>query len=217
MCRLRRLKSFFALRHSTCHLHLISTWVILIETNVQGMHDLSNFKIQLSHDDFKHEVIFSVASLLLKVCICTMTYNVYVAFLGSSRSRRTRRRTQAMMQFSMPDLDASSAHSAICLKINQNELNFEEKVHFTFSNYNDSFWGNFWPFCWILGLEVFWQFKNTLGAETSAVPHSTYATHIATADFIWVRTTIFISPCSSQNFTACMMCKMNPQLNQKTV
>ena len=58
MCRLRRLKSFFALRHSTCHLHLISTWVILIETNVQGMHDLSNFKIQLSHDDFKHEVIF---------------------------------------------------------------------------------------------------------------------------------------------------------------
>ena len=127
MCRLRRLKSFFALRHSTCHLHLISTWVILIETNVQGMHDLSNFKIQLSHDDFKHEVIFSVASLLLKVCICTMTYNVYVAFLGSSRSRRTRRRTQAMMQFSMPDLDASSTHSVICLRINQNELNFDKK------------------------------------------------------------------------------------------
>ena len=147
MCRLRRRKSFFALRHSTCHLHLISTWVILIETNVQGMHDLSNFKIQLSHDDFKHEVIFSVASLLLKVCIY---YNVYVAFLGSSRSRRTRRRTQAMMQFSMPDLDASSTHSVICLKINQNELNFDEKVIPAFSYYNDSFWGNYWSFCRIL-------------------------------------------------------------------
>ena len=103
------------------------------------MHDLSNFKIQLSHDDFKHEVIFSVASLLLKVCICTMTYNVYVAFLGSSRSRRTRRRTQAMMQFSMPDLDASSTHSVICLKINPNELNLDEKASLTFSNCNDSF------------------------------------------------------------------------------
>ena len=177
------------------------------------MHDLSNFKIQLSHDDFKHEVIFSVASLLLKVCICTMTYNVYVAFLGSSRSRRTRRRTQAMMQFSMPDLDASSAHSAICLKINPNEFNFDEKVSFNFSNF-EGILGHFAEF-WFL--DVFWQFMNTLGAETSAVPHSTYATHIATADFIWVRTTIFISPCSSQNFTACMMCKMNPQLNQKTV
>ena len=135
---------------------------------------------------------FQSWSLLLKVCICTMTYNVYVAFLGSSRSRRTRRRTQAMMQFSMPDLDASSAHSAICLKINQNELNFEEKVNFTFSNF-EGILGHFAEF-WFL--DVFWRFINTLGAETSAVPHSTYATHIATADFIWVRTTIFISPCS---------------------
>ena len=117
-----------------------------------------------------------------------------------------------MMQFSMPDLDASSAHSAICLKINPNEFNFNEKVSFNFSNF-EGILGHFAEF-WFL--DVFWQFMNTLGAETSAVPHSTYATHIAaTADFIWVRTTIFISPCaefycSAQAMPACMMCKMNP-------
>ena len=69
------------------------------------MHDLSNFKIQLSHgdDDFKlyDDVIFSGPFFWKFVYY---VYNVYVAFLGSSRSRRTRRRTQAMMQFSMPDL-----------------------------------------------------------------------------------------------------------------
>ena len=58
-------------------------------------------------------------------------YNVYVAFLGSSRSRRTRRRTQAMMQFSMPDLDASSAHSVIYLKMNHKKHNFDGKSNFT--------------------------------------------------------------------------------------
>ena len=95
----------------------------------------SRAKIQLSHD-FKHDGRDFFCSLLLKVCMCVCM----LRFWGvHAHVAYTRRRTQAMMQFSMPDLDASSAHSAICLKINQNELNFDEKVIPAFSYYNDSF------------------------------------------------------------------------------
>ena len=152
MCRLRRLKSFFCLAAfhvpSSPHQHLShSHW-----NKCPRYARPKQFQNSAFSWWFQAWGNFFQSSLLLKVCICTMTYNVYVAFLGSSRSRRTRRRTQAMMQFSMPDLDASSAHSAICLKINPNEFNFDEKVSFNFSNF-EGILGHFAEF-WFL--DAFW-------------------------------------------------------------
>ena len=82
MCRLRRLKSFFCLAAfhvpSSPHQHLShSHW-----NKCPRYARPKQFQNSAFSWWFQAWGNFFQSSLLLKVCICTMTYNVYVAFLG---------------------------------------------------------------------------------------------------------------------------------------